>query len=59
MKSHLSGSSLPGHSHLMAEPSNSVCIQTPPSTKGQRSHSFWSRPVTGGVGQEIVAESAV
>ena len=41
VKSHLSGSSsLPGHSQLMAEPSNSGGIQAPEnflSTKGQRS----------------------
>ena len=41
VKSHLSGSSsLPGHSQLMAEPSNSGGIQAPEnflSIKGQRS----------------------
>ena len=38
MKSYLSGSSSsPGHSQLMAEPSNSGGIQAPENTKGQRS----------------------
>ena len=38
VKSHLSGSSSsPGHSQLMAEPSNSGGIQAPENTKGQRS----------------------
>ena len=49
MKSHLSGSSsLPGHSQLMAEPSNSGGIQAPENFskyKGSKV-TFWPRPAS-------------
>ena len=49
MKSHLSGSSsLPGHSQLMAEPSNSSGIQAPENFskyKGSKV-TFWPRPAS-------------